>query len=137
MLLLLNSIVSVYLHWPLCIEEGRYSVTYFISSISNGKEKAPYEAKAAKRKAEYEKLINAYNNKQVSILYWLFCCLVHWFSCLYDSHDIYFQASTADDVDEESDKSKSEINDEEDEASGQVVSLFTFSYTFILLFTEY
>ncbi|CAI9097313.1 OLC1v1033705C5 [Oldenlandia corymbosa var. corymbosa] len=28
-------------------------------------EKAPYEAKAAKRKAEYEKLINAYNKKQV------------------------------------------------------------------------
>ncbi|CAI9097311.1 OLC1v1033705C4 [Oldenlandia corymbosa var. corymbosa] len=27
-------------------------------------EKAPYEAKAAKRKAEYEKLINAYNKKQ-------------------------------------------------------------------------
>lgn len=27
-------------------------------------EKAPYEAKAAKRKAEYGKLMNAYNNKQ-------------------------------------------------------------------------
>jgi len=29
----------------------------------NVKEKAPYEAKAAKRKVEYEKLMNAYNNK--------------------------------------------------------------------------
>ncbi|GAA0148759.1 hypothetical protein LIER_08112 [Lithospermum erythrorhizon] len=29
-------------------------------------EKAPYEAKAAKRKADYEKLMNAYNNKQES-----------------------------------------------------------------------
>ncbi|KAK7286905.1 hypothetical protein RJT34_22251 [Clitoria ternatea] len=57
-------------------------------SLSNA-EKAPYEAKAAKRKAEYEKLMNAYNKKQ---------------------------ASSADD---ESDKSKSEINDEDDEASGE------------------
>lgn len=30
-----------------------------------GQEKAPYEAKAAKRKSEYEKLMNAYNKKQV------------------------------------------------------------------------
>ncbi|XP_027334600.1 high mobility group B protein 1 [Abrus precatorius] len=52
-------------------------------------EKAPYEAKAAKRKAEYEKLMNAYNKKQ---------------------------GSSADD---ESDKSKSEVNDEDDEASGE------------------
>lgn len=52
-------------------------------------EKAPYEAKAAKRKAEYEKLIKAYDKKQ---------------------------ASTADD--DESDKSKSEVNDE-DEGSGE------------------
>ncbi|KAK9913720.1 hypothetical protein M0R45_037529 [Rubus argutus] len=29
-------------------------------------EKAPYEAKAAKRKTDYEKLMNAYNNKQDS-----------------------------------------------------------------------
>ena len=53
-------------------------------------EKAPYEAKAAKRKVEYEKLMNAYNNKP----------------------------SAADDEDEESDKSKSEVNNE-DEASGE------------------
>uniref|UniRef100_I1J7B1 HMG box domain-containing protein n=1 Tax=Glycine max TaxID=3847 RepID=I1J7B1_SOYBN len=51
--------------------------------------KAPYEAKAAKRKAEYEKLIKAYEKKQ---------------------------ASSADD--DESDKSKSEVNDEDD-ASGE------------------
>ncbi|XP_061369221.1 high mobility group B protein 1 [Gastrolobium bilobum] len=52
-------------------------------------EKAPYEAKAAKRKAEYEKLMNAYNKKQQSS------------------------------ADDESDKSKSEVNDEDDEASGE------------------
>eukprot|EP01018_Ginkgo_biloba_P016341 Gb_05796 [translate_table: standard] len=51
-------------------------------------EKAPYVAKAAKRKTEYEKNMAAYNNK----------------------------SSNADDVAEESDKSKSEINDEEDES---------------------
>ncbi|KAI3514804.1 hypothetical protein L1887_13514 [Cichorium endivia] len=46
-------------------------------------EKAPYEAKAAKRKSEYEKLMNAYNKKQ------------------------------DDDVeDEESEKSKSEVDEE-------------------------
>jgi len=53
-------------------------------------EKAPYEAKAAKRKVEYEKLMNAYNNKP----------------------------SSADDDEEESDKDKSEVNNE-DEASGE------------------
>lgn len=52
-------------------------------------EKAPYEAKAAKRKSEYEKLLAAYNKKQ------------------------------EDDGDEESDRSKSEVNDEEDEDSGE------------------
>ncbi|KAL0919696.1 hypothetical protein M5K25_011810 [Dendrobium thyrsiflorum] len=55
-------------------------------------EKAPYEAKAAKRKSEYEKLISAYNKKQ---------------------------ESNADDGDEESDRSKSEVNDEDDEESGE------------------
>ncbi|XP_010262835.1 PREDICTED: high mobility group B protein 1-like [Nelumbo nucifera] len=54
-------------------------------------EKAPYEAKAAKKKSEYEKLMNAYNKKQ---------------------------ESAADDGDEESDRSRSEINDE-DEESGE------------------
>ncbi|KAJ6822345.1 HMG1/2-like protein [Iris pallida] len=55
-------------------------------------EKAPYEAKAAKRKSEYEKQMSAYNKKQ---------------------------ESTADDGDEESDRSKSEISDEEDGESGE------------------
>lgn len=31
---------------------------------TNWQEKAPYEGKAAKRKTEYEKLMNAYNKKQ-------------------------------------------------------------------------
>ncbi|EOY07223.1 hypothetical protein QUC31_011456 [Theobroma cacao] len=53
-------------------------------------EKAPYEAKAAKRKADYEKQMNAYNRKQET-------------------------AANG----EESEKSKSEVNDEDDEASGE------------------
>ncbi|CAN6443042.1 unnamed protein product [Victoria cruziana] len=51
-------------------------------------EKAPFEAKAAKKKSEYEKLILAYNKKQESM---------------------------ADYGDEESDRSTPEINDHEDE----------------------
>ncbi|KAI7998860.1 High mobility group B protein 1 [Camellia lanceoleosa] len=55
----------------------------------SGAEKAPFEAKAAKRKSEYEKLMNAYNKKQENM--------------------------DDDDGDEESEKSKSEV----DEESGQ------------------
>ncbi|KAK6943112.1 High mobility group box domain [Dillenia turbinata] len=55
-------------------------------------EKAPYEAKAAKKKSEYEKLMNAYNKKQ---------------------------ESATDDGDEESDRSKSEVNDDEDDESAE------------------
>ncbi|XP_010253860.1 PREDICTED: high mobility group B protein 1-like isoform X2 [Nelumbo nucifera] len=55
-------------------------------------EKAPYEAKAAKKKSEYEKLMNAYNKKQ---------------------------ESGADDGDEESDRSRSEINDEDEESGAE------------------
>ncbi|XP_034705198.1 high mobility group B protein 1-like isoform X2 [Vitis riparia] len=51
-------------------------------------DKAPYEAKAAKRKSDYEKLMAAYNKKQESM---------------------------ADDEEEESDRSKSEVNDEDEE----------------------
>ncbi|XP_057808124.1 high mobility group B protein 1 [Salvia miltiorrhiza] len=50
-------------------------------------EKAPYEAKAAKRKVEYEKLMNAYNKKQ---------------------------ESSADEGDEGSEKSASEVHDDEE-----------------------
>ncbi|CAA6655143.1 unnamed protein product [Spirodela intermedia] len=57
-----------------------------------GAEKEPYEAKAAKRKSEYEKQMSAYNKKQESV---------------------------ADDGDEESDRSKSEVNDEDDEETGE------------------
>ncbi|CAN1303718.1 High mobility group B protein 1 [Linum perenne] len=52
-------------------------------------EKAPYEAKAGKKKDEYGKLMNAYNNKQESG----------------DGHG----------DEEDSDKSKSEVNDDDDE----------------------
>ncbi|KAL2509989.1 High mobility group B protein 1 [Forsythia ovata] len=54
-------------------------------------EKAPYEAKAAKKKTEYENLMNAYNKKQ---------------------------ESSADEGGEESEKSRSEVHDDDDE-SGQ------------------
>ncbi|XP_016477190.1 high mobility group B protein 1 [Nicotiana tabacum] len=57
-------------------------------------EKAPYEAKAAKRKSEYEKLMNAYNNKQP-------------------------ESSDDDGEEEESERSKSEVHDEDAEGSGQ------------------
>ncbi|KAF5476257.1 hypothetical protein F2P56_007990 [Juglans regia] len=59
-------------------------------------EKAQYEAKAAKRKSEYEKLMKAaYNKKQ----------------------------STTDDGDVEPDWSESEVNDEEDEASAEYLNM--------------
>ncbi|KAJ7949963.1 High mobility group B protein [Quillaja saponaria] len=51
-------------------------------------EKAPYEAKAAKKKAEYDNIMNAYNKKQASL-----------------------------EDEEESDRSTSEINNKEVEAS--------------------
>lgn len=50
-------------------------------------EKAPFEAKAAKRKTDYEKQMSAYNKKQENV---------------------------AEDGDEESDRSKSEINNDEE-----------------------
>ncbi|KAJ0513137.1 putative chromatin remodeling & transcriptional activation HMG family [Helianthus annuus] len=53
-------------------------------------EKAPYEAKAAKRKTDYEKLMTAYNKKQES----------------------------AADEDEESEKSKSEVDEESGQEGG-------------------
>ncbi|KAF5202232.1 High mobility group b protein [Thalictrum thalictroides] len=53
-------------------------------------EKAPYEAKAAKRKTEYEKVMTSYNKKQESL---------------------------DDENDEESDKSKSEVSAEDDDKS--------------------
>ncbi|KAD6120361.1 hypothetical protein E3N88_11632 [Mikania micrantha] len=53
-------------------------------------EKAPYEAKAAKRKADYEKLMTAYNKKQESIA----------------------------EEDDESEKSKSEVDEESGQEGG-------------------
>ncbi|KAF8396933.1 hypothetical protein HHK36_018568 [Tetracentron sinense] len=64
-------------------------------SLSNA-EKAPYEAKAAKRKSEYEKLMTAYNKKQESI---------------------------ADDGDEVSDRLRPEVNGQDDQESGEVYLL--------------
>ncbi|KAJ4979282.1 hypothetical protein NE237_010062 [Protea cynaroides] len=55
-------------------------------------EKAPYEAKAAKRKSDYEKLMSAYTKKQESM---------------------------ADDNYEESDRSRSEVHDDDEEESAE------------------
>ncbi|PIA59382.1 hypothetical protein AQUCO_00400335v1 [Aquilegia coerulea] len=57
-------------------------------------EKHPYEVKAAKRKLEYERLMNTYSKKESP-------------------------ESTADGADQESDRSKSEVSDEADEESGE------------------
>ncbi|KAK6234332.1 hypothetical protein QUC31_006738 [Theobroma cacao] len=59
-------------------------------------EKAPYEAKAAKRKSEYEKLMAAYNKKQ---------------------------ESTDDEEGAESETSKSQVNDKDDADSEEVIYL--------------
>lgn len=39
----------------------------FIDSVCDFQDKAPYAAKSAKRKAEYEKSMVAYNKKQVFV----------------------------------------------------------------------
>ncbi|XP_068639957.1 HMG1/2-like protein [Aristolochia californica] len=57
-------------------------------------DKAPYVAKAAKRKTEYNKNMAAYNKKQS-------------------------EGPNEPEEEEESDKSKSEVNDEDDEESGE------------------
>ena len=77
------------------------------------KEKAVYEAKAAKRKADYEKQLNLYNKKQVNQLPYpifisssaLLDLVLDFFYC----HNL--QESVA----------NGEVNDEEDEASGEVI----------------
>ncbi|MEX7539313.1 HMG-box domain-containing protein, partial [Providencia rettgeri] len=61
-------------------------------------EKAPYEAKAAKRKAEYGKLMNAYNNKQL------------------ESSD---DEGEGEEEEEEEERSKPEVHDEDAEESAQ------------------
>ncbi|KAJ4964742.1 hypothetical protein NE237_016591 [Protea cynaroides] len=58
-------------------------------------EKAPYQAKADKRKNEYNKSMQAYNKKQAE------------------------GANAADDEEDESDKSKSEVNDDDEDESGE------------------
>lgn len=74
-------------------------------------EKSPYEAKAAKRKAEYGKLMNAYNNKQVE---------------------------SSDDEDEEEKeeekekRSKPEVHDEDAEDSGQVLIAYEILVCFLI-----
>ncbi|XP_061366085.1 high mobility group B protein 1-like [Gastrolobium bilobum] len=64
-------------------------------------EKAPYEAKAAKRKVEYEKLMNAYNRKQAS-----------------SAVDGDAESEVNDEEDEASGEEGHQVEDEEDEDEG-------------------
>lgn len=74
------------------------------------KEKAPYEEKAAKRKAEYEKLMDAYNKNMVSPKpYLTYIQTLMWLNLI----------SLQEEGSDESEKSRSEVNDE-DEASEEV-----------------
>lgn len=66
---LLSLIVFVWLGFAL------WNRSDALLSHSNFQEKAPYEAKAAKRKAEYEKLMTAYLKKQVNALFLHDCTL--------------------------------------------------------------
>ena len=87
-------------------------------SHSNFQEKAPYEAKAAKRKAEYEKLMTAYLKKQVnaSLLYAptlnLIVRMLAW-SVSQSPVSFDLKESSSDEDDEGSEKSASEVHDDE------------------------
>lgn len=80
-------------------------------------EKVPYHTKAAQRKTEYEKTLAAYKQKQVLVVIFYFLLYPE---CT-DAHEGYVQQDEEagdEGTPEESDKSKSEINDEEE--SGDV-----------------
>lgn len=53
--------------------------------------------------------------------------LIHFLIAINFSPLFYSQESGADDGDEESERSRSEVNDEEDEASGEVVPFYIHS----------
>lgn len=90
------------------------------------KEKAPYESRAGKLKTEYGKQMNAYNKKQVTNL--IICFQSIWFVVTCFDFSLFLYGQESNDGDEASDKSKSEVNDE-DEASGEVVHNFLFCST--------
>ena len=100
-------------------------ISQLIFNWTGWQEKAPYEAKAAQRKLDYEKVMKAYNKKQVNLLVILLVesnvsYFVAFFSLLTQS---LTQESVVDDEDEESDKSNSVVNDEDDEETGEVISI--------------
>ncbi|KAK9270187.1 hypothetical protein L1049_025763 [Liquidambar formosana] len=78
-------------------------------------EKAPYVAKAEKRKSEYEKNMKAYNKRQAE------------------------GAKAAEDEEEESEKSQSEVNDDEDDedGSGEVCFVFGIKQSITILPLEF
>lgn len=77
-------------------------------------EKAPYVAKAEKRKVEYEKNMKAYNKRQVI----QFSINEHNVFVWVANNWLIFQAEGPKDEDVESDKSVSEVNDEDDDEEG-------------------
>ena len=77
------------------------------------KEKAPYEEKAAKRKAEYEKLMDAYNKNLVSLQ------AISRIEDISRVLTLIFLQWVQEEGSDESEKSRSEVNDE-DEASEEV-----------------
>lgn len=82
------------------------------------KEKAQYEAKAAKRKTDYEKQMKAYNKKQVDIPdlsnHMKSFRISLSFIFIFVDFFLFWQESTEDDGDEESNRSKSEVSDDEE-----------------------
>lgn len=109
------------------------------------KEKAPYEAESAKAKTEYEKQMKIYDKKQVGIsisnllmrgrMCWLVICSLRLLLTSFFFSSFYSLQSAPDDGDEESERSRSEVHDEDDEASGEVVlyMLLFVGFTSVLL----
>lgn len=104
-------------------------VAYILPPSVVLQEKAPFEAKAAKRKLDYEKLMTAYNKKQVGLnpFFFFFIGLDLFHSVfLSTSHWTWIhldQESTEDEDEEESEKSKSEVHDDDDDEELEEVSM--------------
>lgn len=110
-------------------------VAYILPPSVVLQEKAPFEAKAAKRKLDYEKLMTAYNKKQVGfnpffffirldLLDSVFLSTSHWTWIHLD------QESTEDEDEEESEKSKSEVHDDDDDEELEEVSMCKIHVTY-------
>lgn len=91
--------------------------------VAYWQEKAPYEAKAAKRKSEYEKLMAAYNKKQVNGRHSALEKEMHVMFQIYLLNLLcLIQVSSDDEEEAESESSKSQVNDKDDEESEVIYS---------------